>query len=86
MGKEIITLGNIKIEKQNFHGCKDSISINDVNIDRIVVSNKFSFGKKGFKYFIGYENDNEKLCPYVLCFQKRVHIKEILMKLNICLF
>ena len=29
--------------------------------DRIVVSNKVSLDKKGFKYFIGYENDDEKV-------------------------
>ena len=32
----------------------------DVNIDRILVSNKVPFGKKGFKYFVGYDNDSKK--------------------------
>ena len=29
------------------------MSIYDVNVDRIVVNNRVSFGKKGFKHFIG---------------------------------
>ena len=44
MGKEIITFGDIEIEKQKFHSHKNQISIYDVNIDRIVVSNKVPFG------------------------------------------
>ena len=31
------------------------ISVYDANINRIVVSNKVPFGKKSFKYFIGYK-------------------------------
>ena len=47
----------------------------------MVVSNKVSFDKKGFKYLIGYKN--AKIRPFS---QKWVHIKNTLMKLNICLF
>ena len=31
--------------------------INDIDINEIVVSNKLSFNKKDFKYFIGYKDD-----------------------------
>ena len=41
------------------------ISIHNVNIDRIVVSNKVLLGKKGFKHFIGYEDDSEKKYAFV---------------------
>ena len=30
--------------------------IDNIDINKIVVSNKVSFGKKGFKYFTGYKN------------------------------
>ena len=53
MGKTIMKFGDIEIEKQKFHHHKRSISIKNVDINKIVVSNKVSFGKKGFKYFIG---------------------------------
>ena len=46
MGKEIITFGNIEIEKYNFHQYIKPISIYDVNIDKMVVSNKVPFLKK----------------------------------------
>ena len=61
MGKEIITFGDIEIEKHKFWQHKNAISIRDINIDRTVVSSKAPFGKKGFKDFIGYENDDEKV-------------------------
>ena len=53
MGKEIITFGNTEVEKYKFQQCKNPVSIYDVNINRVVVSKKVPFGKKGFKHFIG---------------------------------
>ena len=57
MGEEFITFGNIEIEKQKFHYRKSPISIYDEDINKTVISNKVAFGKKGFKYFIGYKNE-----------------------------
>ena len=37
MGKEIITFGNIEVDKQKFYQYKSLISIYDVNIDKIVL-------------------------------------------------
>ena len=37
-------------------------SIKNADVIKIVVSNKVSFRKKGFKYFIGYK-DNKKIKP-----------------------
>ena len=56
MEKTVIELGDIEMEKQIFHQHKRPISIKDININKIVISNKVSFGKKGFKYFIGYKH------------------------------
>ena len=52
MEKIIIKFGDIKIEKQKFHQYKRPISIINIDISKIAVPNKVSFGKKGFKYFI----------------------------------
>ena len=49
-------LGDIEIQKQKFHQHKGPISIKNIDINKIVVSNKVSFGKNGFKYFIGYKD------------------------------
>ena len=57
--KTIIKFDDIKILKQEFHLHKRPISIKNVDIDKTVVSNTVPFGKKGFKYFIGYKDAKE---------------------------
>ena len=49
MEKAVIKFDDIKIPKQKFHQHKRPITIKNVDIDKIVVSNKVPFGKKGFK-------------------------------------
>ena len=83
MEKAVVKFGDIEIEKQKFYQYKRPISMK--NIDKIVVSHKVSFGKKGFKYFIG-SRDAKKIVSYAYFFQKYVHIEETLMILNACLF
>ena len=85
MEKKIIKFCDIQIKKQNFHQHKKPFLIKNIDINKIVVSNKVSFRKKGFKYLIGYK-DAKKLDFYLYFFQKRVYIEKTLMKLNICLF
>ena len=53
--KIIIKICDTKIEKQRFHHHKRSTSIRNIGINKIVVFNKFCFGKKGLKYFTGYK-------------------------------
>ena len=54
MEETIIKFGDIEIGKQKFHQYKRPVSTKNININKIVVSNKVSLGKKSFKYFIGY--------------------------------
>ena len=58
---------NIEIEK--FHQYKRPISIRNIDINEIVVSNKVSFGKKAFEYFTGYK-DVKKLRPLCIFLSK----------------
>ena len=44
--KTIIKFGDIEIEKQKFQQHKKSISIKDMDMNKIRVSNKISFDKK----------------------------------------
>ena len=60
--EEIIKLGDIEIEKQKFHQYKEPILIKNRDINKIIVSNEVSFGKKRCKYFIDYK-DAKKLRP-----------------------
>ena len=83
--KTIVKFGGIEIEKPKFYEYKRPISIKNIDLNKIVVSFKASFSKKGFKYFIGYE-DAKKIDLYAYFFQKCMHIEETLMKLNIYLF
>ena len=56
MEKAIIKFGDIGIEKQKFHQYKKPISIKNIDIAKMVVSNKLSVGGKGFKYFIEHKD------------------------------
>ena len=50
--KTIIKFGDIEVLKQKFDQHKVAISIKNIDIDNIIVPNKVTFGKKGFRYFI----------------------------------
>ena len=60
MEKIIIEFEDIEIQKQKFHQHIRPISMKIININKIIVlSNKVSSGKKGFKYFIDYKNSRK---------------------------
>ena len=69
MAKKIIKCDETEIQKYKFHQYKSSISIDNKDVHKIVVSNKISFDKNDFKYFIGYK-DAKKLNLYAYSFQK----------------
>ena len=56
MDKKIIKFDGTEIEEYKFHQNKSPILINDMDMNKIVVSNKLPFGKQDFKYFIGYKD------------------------------
>ena len=70
MGKEILTFGNIKIEKNKFYRHKTPIFVGDVDIEKVLVSNKLSFGEKNYKYFIGYLYNGNKVKPLNIMLSK----------------
>ena len=43
---------------KKIHASKQAIDLNLVGINKIVISDKFKHRDKGFKYFIGYKDDN----------------------------
>ena len=47
----------LKLRNTNFINIKSPILINNTDINKIAVSNKFRFGKQDFKYFIGYKDN-----------------------------
>ena len=59
MDKENIRFDDTEIEEYRFHQYKRPISINNIDINKMIASNKFLFDKQDFKYFIGYKNNKE---------------------------
>ena len=57
MCEKTLTFNNIKINKKEFHKSKQAIDLDSVTIDKIVVSDKFKHSEEGYKYFIGYKED-----------------------------
>ena len=55
MDKKVIKFDDTEIEKYEFSQHKNAILINDIDINKIVVSNMLPSGKQDFKYFIGYK-------------------------------
>ena len=54
MNEKTLKFNNIRVNKKEFHKSKEPIDLMSVNVDQIVVSDKFNHNNDGFKYFIGY--------------------------------
>ena len=54
MGEKTLKFNNIRLNKKELHKSKEPIYLMSVNLDQIVVSNKFKHSDDGFKHFIGY--------------------------------
>ena len=63
MDKETLTFGNIEIEKNKFYPHKTRTFFGDVDIEKVLVSKKISFGEKNYKYLIDYLYSSNKVKP-----------------------
>ena len=54
MTEKTLKFNNITVNKKEFHKSKKPIDLMSVNVDQIVVSDKFNHND-GYKYFIGYQ-------------------------------
>ena len=57
MSEKTLKFNNIRVNKKEFHKSKQPIDLMSVNVDQIVISEKFKHSDDGFKYFIGYQED-----------------------------
>ena len=55
MSEKILKSNNISLNKKELYKSKERIDLMSVNVDQIVVSDKFNHNNEGFKYFIGYQ-------------------------------
>ena len=53
----------LKLKKN--HCYRNPISIDDVDIDKILIFKNISFGKKNFKYFVSYKHDKKVQTLYI---------------------
>ena len=75
MTEKILKFNNIRVYKKDFHKSEKPIDLMSLNVDQIVVSDKFNHNNDGFKYFIGYQEGEivKPLC--IILPQMRGYIK-----------
>ena len=72
MGKEILTSGNIEIEKNKCYHHKTPIILGDIDIEKVLVSKTISFGeKKTINTLLVTCAIIIKLSHYIYCFLKQ---------------
>ena len=52
---ETLKFDNVKVSIKEFHKSKQAIDLGLVNVDQIVVSDKFKHSDGGFNCFVGYK-------------------------------
>ena len=57
MSEKILKFNNIRVNKKEFHKSKLEIDLDSVTVDKIVISDKFRHSDEGYKYYIGYQED-----------------------------
>ena len=68
MSEKTLIFDNIRVNKKEFIKSKRPIDLDLVNVDQIVVSDKFKHSDSDFKYFIGCKKDEivKPLCVILL--------------------
>ena len=54
MSEKTLKFNNIRVNKKEFQKSKEPIDLFSIDLDQIVVSDKFKHNDEGFKHFIGY--------------------------------
>ena len=57
ISEKTLKFNKININKKKIHKSKQAIDLYSIITDKIVVSDKFRHSEEGFKYFIGYQED-----------------------------
>ena len=75
MTEKTLKFNNTRVNKKRFHKSKQPIDLMSVNTEQIVTSDKFRHSGEGFKYFIGYQEDEIANPLYIILPQMSGHIK-----------
>ena len=54
MSEKTLKFDNIRVNEKEFHKSKQPINLDFINVDQIVIYDRFNHSDDGFKYFIGY--------------------------------
>ena len=73
MCEKTLKFDNIRLNKKEFHKSKQPNNLDLVNVDQIVVSDKFKHSHDGFKYFIGYKESEIVKPLYYLTSNEWIH-------------
>ena len=68
MSEKTLKFDNVVVNKKEFRKSKQPINLDLVNLDQMVISDKFQLSDDGFRYFIGYKEDEivKPLCNILL--------------------
>ena len=75
--KEIITFGDVEIQKGKFHHSKNPVLLQDGDIDNRMISIEVPFCKNDFNYFIciGNKDDDKKVNQLCMMLPKPIFQK-----------
>ena len=58
MSSQKIKFGDEEVDKKNIYSSKEAISLDSVDLSKIVVSSRWKLNDTTYKYFCGYLNNN----------------------------
>ena len=77
----------MKLKKTKFYGNKIPVLLRDVDIGKVLASNKISLGEKNYKYFIDFLYNDHKVKPlHIMLPKTSSYVKSMMDKLNRCTF
>ena len=69
MSSRKIKFGDKEVDKKKFYSSKQAISLDSVDLNKIVVSKNWKINDTTYKYLCGYLN-NDTIQPFVLFYLK----------------
>ena len=77
MSEKTLKFDNIVVNEKEFHKSKEPTDLDLVKVDQIVISDKFKHNDDGFKYFIGYKEDDIVKLLCIILPQMSGYIKHV---------
>ena len=75
MSEKTLKFDNIRVNKKEFHRSKQPTDLELINVDQIVVFDKFQHSDDDFKYFIGYKEGKIVKLLCIILLQMSGYIK-----------